>query len=76
MDRNRAARQATPTTEQNRDERIEAVAELVEICGRISEALSCAETCETDSDLDTNIDDAIDAAKEFLKAALAARGAS
>jgi hypothetical protein len=63
-------KQATPTTAENRDERDEAVPELVGICGRISEALSCAETCETNSDLDANVRDAIAAAKEFLNAAL------
>lgn len=63
----------SPTTAENRDERIEAVSDLVEICYRISDALSCAESCETDSDLDANLDDAIEAAEEFLKLARKAR---
>lgn len=62
-----------PTDASNRDERVEAVADLVNICDRIHEALSCAESCETDSDLDANLDDAIDAAVEFLKLATGAR---
>jgi hypothetical protein len=52
---------------------MEAVAELLEICTRISDALSCAESCETHTDLDANIDDAIDAAEEFIKRAKSAR---
>lgn len=63
----------TPTTAANRDERVEAAADLAEICGRIADAVSCAESCETDADMDANLDDAIAAAEEFLKLAKAAR---
>ena len=65
--------QKVPTNSENRDARVEAVADLVGICDEIAQALSCAESCETDSDLDANIDDAIEAAERFLKLAREAR---
>ncbi len=64
----------TPTNDGNRDDRVEAVADALEIVNdEISQSLTCAEGAETDAEIDLNLDDAIEACERLLKLLKGAR---